>query len=374
MFSRASNILLPIAVDVGFGAVKMMQLQVVNDRLRVRAAWKMDFPLTLRREEERQEFAIDAIRGALKSQRFKGRLAVTAVPNQVIQFKSFRIPKMPPEEIASAVLFEAEERFAFESEDAEYRYLDSGHIRQGQETRHEIIAMGCTGEALRNHMEIFKKTGLVCTATDVAPCAVVRCLEDDVPASDAQGQARMYADIGTQATRIITTLDGRIIFIKCIAVGGLALNELTAKGLNLSLAEATQLRREILMSTPEPEDDTATHTGREVLEAANAAIRPGVEQLGKEISLCLRYYAVTFRGVRPSHLICVGGQSYDRQLLQSISEISGVQAVQGAPLKRIEDGKIFTEAQRRSGLLEWATAAGLALRSRDELEARKEAS
>ena len=97
-----------------------------------------------------------------------------AVPNHMIQFKSFRIPKMPPEEIGNAVLFEAEERFAFESEDAEYRYLDSGHIRQGQETRHEIIAMGCTGEALRNHMELFKKTGLICTATDVAPCAVVR--------------------------------------------------------------------------------------------------------------------------------------------------------------------------------------------------------
>ena len=60
MFSRASNILLPIAVDVGFGAVKMMQLQVVNDRLRVRAAWKTNFPLALRREEERQEFAVDA--------------------------------------------------------------------------------------------------------------------------------------------------------------------------------------------------------------------------------------------------------------------------------------------------------------------------
>ncbi len=374
MFSRASNILLPIAVDVGFGAVKMMQLQVVNDRLRVRAAWKTNFPLTLRREEERQEFAVDAIRGALKGQRFKGRLAVTVVPNHAVQFKSFRIPKMPPEEIASAVLFEAEERFAFQSEDAEYRYLDSGHIRQGQETRHEIIAMGCTGEALRNHMELFKKTGMVCTATDVAPCAVVRCLEDDAPASEAEGQARMYADIGIHTTRIITTLDGRIVFIKSIAVGGQALNELTAKGLNLSLAEATQLRREILMSTPEPESDIATHTDREVLEAANAAIRPGAEQLGKEISLCLRYYAVTFRGVRPSHLICVGGQSYDRQLLQTISEITGVQAVQGAPLKRIEDGKVFTEAQRRSGLLEWTTAVGLSLRSRDELEARKEAS
>ena len=374
MFSRGSNILLPIAVDVGSSGVKMMQLQVVNDRLRVQAAWKTNFPLTLRREDERQEFLVDAIRDALKNQRFKGRLAVTAVPNHAIQFKSFRIPKMPPEEIASAVLFEAEERFAFQSEDAEYRYLDSGHIRQGQETRHEIIAMGCTGETLRNHMELFKKTGLVCTATDVAPCAVVRCLEDDAPANEDEGLARMYADIGTQATRIITTLDGRIVFIKSIAVGGQKLNELTAKGLNLSLAEATQLRSEILMSTPEPESDTATHTGREVLEAANAAIRPGVEQLGKEISLCLRYYAVTFRGVRPSQLICVGGQSYDRQLLQTVSEITGVEAVQGAPLKRIEDGGVFTEAQRRSGLLEWATAVGLSLRGRDELEARKEAS
>ncbi|MCH8965595.1 MAG: hypothetical protein IIB58_11580, partial [Planctomycetes bacterium] len=67
-------------------------------------------------------------------------------------------------------------------------------------------------------------------------------------------------------------------------------------------------------------------------------------------------------------------QSYDRQLLQTITAITGVQAIQGAPLERIENRKVFTETQWRSGLLEWATAVGLSLRGRLELEACKEAS
>ncbi len=379
MFLRSSNTVLPIGIDIGSSGVKVMQLQTLGDHLSVRAAAKIELPPNLRRDEERWAFIIDAIKDILKNNRFKGPQAVTSVPNHAVQFKSFRVPRMPAEELTSAVMFEAEERFAFQSDDAEYRYLDAGEIRQGQETRQEIIAMGCTGQALRHLLNIFKKVGLVCQATDVGPCAVVRCFHKDMDNSEPQGQPHIYADFGDYATRIIITVDAKIVFVKSVAIGGQKLNEMAARVLNLPLSEASQLRRDILAyhcdpTPPKARQDASPHLHEQIMESAFAAIRPAIEEIGKEISLCLRYYAVTFRGLRPDELVCIGGHSYDPQLLHTITEVTGVQAVKGAPLNGIDVSGVFSETQCRSGLLEWATAAGLSLRDWAQPGPEKEAS
>ena len=361
---HSSRMILPIGIDLGSSGVKLIQLQASGEQFSIRAAAKADFPPGFQDqdEEQRRAFITDAVRDILKKHRFKGRHAVTAVPNYAVQFKSFRVPRMPADELDNAVLFEAEERFAFQTSEAEYRYLDAGEIRQGQERRQEIIAMGSTAAALRAHLGILKQVGLVCDAIDVGPCAVTRCLQREVADHNSPGQAHIYADLGELATRIITTIDDKIVFLKSIAIGSRKMNELAARRLNLSLAEATQLRQDILRQHAGTRGNGASDLQAEIMDSAFQAMRPGLEELGKEISLCLRYYAVTFRGIRPNELLCVGGQSYDTQLLRTIGEITGVQAIKGSPLKNIDTTDVFSESESASGLVEWATCAGLSLR------------
>lgn len=358
----------PIAVDVGGCAIRMMQLGAVGDRMKVSAAAEIEYPPNLRRDEERQSFVVDSIRQSLKDNGFKGRRAVTIVPNADVQFKSFRIPQMPHEEMDQAVLFEAEERFALPEGEADYRFLDAGEIRQGQETRNEIIAMCSTAETLRRHMNIFNDVGLICTATEVSPCAVVRCFECGMDHSQAPDQGRIYADMGYHATRITITSGGRIIFVKSIAMGGAKLDELAAVKLNLSIAEAAQLRRELngCQSGPEGSDQSSVPT--DIVDTAVGAVGGGLEQLAKEIGLCLRYYAVTFRGVRPSQLTCSGGLSHDRQLLKTVSEVTGMKAVPESPFNDLDASELFSETELKTGLAEWATVAGLALKELSPVE------
>lgn len=374
MVSRYSKQILPIGIDVGSGGVKAIQLHSDGQTLSVRAAGKIDAPVSFRSEEDRQDFVAEALSSILKNRGFKGRSAVTCVPGSDIHFKSFRIPQMPAEELHSAALFEAEERFAFDDSDAEYRYIDAGKIRQGQESRQEIIAMGCSGAALREHLGLLNKAGLVCQAVDVAPCAVVRCFGDEISAAQEQGQAYLFVDIGDQATRITTTIDQDIVFVKSAKIGGQELNRLAGKTLNLTPDEALQLRRDILSRYADPAGEGISQHQQEILESAFSAITPGIEQLGKEIGLCLRYYAVTFRGIRPHELICVGGHSYDSPLLETLTELTGVPTRRGTPFKNIEVGEVFPEKLRGNGLVEWTTAVGLSLRGRAASAEQKVAS
>jgi len=71
-----------------------------------------------------------------------------------------------------------------------------------------------------------------------------------------------------------------------------------ADRLSVDLPKASELRRQDVAARSDGAEPTGEIDATSV-EAVNAVVRAGWEQLGKEISLCLRYYAVTFRGHRP---------------------------------------------------------------------------
>ncbi len=372
MVFRRSNRALPIAVDIGSSAIRLIQLQQDGGRLVVRAASCFDIPVHLRRSEDRTDTVISAIQDQLKEHDFVGRNVVSVVPSHAIHYKSFRVPHIPADELEQAVLFEAEERFAFDQTNAEYRYLDAGEVRHGQDLRKEILAMACRDDALRTHLEMFDRLGLVCTATLVAPCAVVRCFE--TPGAVAEDHSNIYADFGQRDTRITITAAGKVIFIKSLAIGGMKLDEMTAMKLNLSIDEAVQLRREVMTQQHGPGAARNDDLHSPIVDSAVEAVKPIYEQLSKEISLCLRYFAVTFRGVRPGHMTCVGGGAYDTRLCHFISEITGVPTVPGYPLGGVDPGEAFASKPGEDGHMAWATAMGLALHGATQVPQRKEAS
>ncbi len=92
------------------------------------------------------------------------------------------------------------------------------------------------------------------------------------------------------------------------------------------------------------------------------AIRTPVNELAKEIGLCLRYYSVTFRGGRPGQVELVGGEAAQPRLPELIAEQLEVDVALGKPLAGIELSSSQIAIERRGSQSEWAVAAGLALR------------
>jgi Tfp pilus assembly PilM family ATPase len=96
------------------------------------------------------------------------------------------------------------------------------------------------------------------------------------------------------------------------------------------------------------------------------AISSVAGDLAKEISLCLRYYTVTFRGKRVQRATFAGGGSHEDILLgvlrhQLAVEIEVAQPLKGLDLS-IEGASVHFEGDRRGPLCEWAVAVGLSLK------------
>ena len=86
-----------------------------------------------------------------------------------------------------------------------------------------------------------------------------------------------------------------------------------------------------------------------------------MEDLAREISLCLRYYSVTFRGHRPNRVRLVGGEANDPQLQSILNTALPIPAEAGRLMSSVKLDRM-KPADRRGSLSEWSVALGLGLK------------
>jgi len=107
--------------------------------------------------------------------------------------------------------------------------------------------------------------------------------------------------------------------------------------------------------------DTPSEKKDPVRQAVFDATRSVMEQLGRELSLCLRYQSVTFRGQRPTRLRLMGGEGADTHLQEILNSILTIPIEAPRPLYSIDSSKLKS-LQRQQAMGEWALVLGLALR------------
>lgn len=356
----------PIGLDLGTESIKMLQLCQSGPRVKVRAGARWRLPRSIADDPtQRNEMVTGAIREMLKYGGFQGRKVVSALSCRQLSIKNIRLPQMPPEELLQAIQWEARERFSFDVNLDHLNYLNAGHIRQGTETRDEIIMLAVPAETVEEHLDILDRARLIPEAIDVEAVALFRIFERFLRRRADEAAVTVIVDIGHSGTRVVVARGRRIVFIKDIDIGGKRLTDAVAGQLDLSFTEARELRMRN-MREGHGDDTGGDNDGqrdRSSLEwTIHDAVRGEVEALSREISLCLRYCSVTFRGLRPQEVLLTGGEVYDRALVALLNDQLGIPCTVGRPLKGVDTSAADLGADRRATVTEWALCAGLAAR------------
>ena len=93
----------------------------------------------------------------------------------------------------------------------------------------------------------------------------------------------------------------------------------------------------------------------EIARSVSEATRPLVERLANELSKCVRYHSVTFRGSPLTRLVLSGGEA-TQQLLDLLSKRLGLQADLSDSLR------MYPTRASNSRQGQWDVAIGLALK------------
>lgn len=184
-----------------------------------------------------------AIATALRRGKFAGRSSVSALPAELLRYKTLRLPPMPEEDMAQAVAWEAAERFQLTA-DQSLQYYRAGQVNQGNEKREEVILLAAEKNAIYDHAMALKQAGLQPIAIDASAAALARLL------GISSEQSTLTIHLGRHVAEIVGHRGDQVIFDKPI--------ELTYQGQSIDIAA-----------------------------------------LAREVGLCARYLSVTFAMHRP---------------------------------------------------------------------------
>lgn len=347
---------LPIGLDIGTTTVRMLQLGGTETDLRVVDAAKYVIPQEARSvPSARRAVIIEGIRGMLRGRRFRRREVIMALSAEEMAVRSIRIPKTPREELPTAVNWEVQNKFPFDTATAVVQYLPAGEIRQGDQVLDEIIVFVAPRAEVEGKIDLACQVGLDLASLDAEPSAVFRGFERQLRRREDEETVTALVDIGSKSTVVIAR--GReVIFVKTIPIGGGIFNRSVAECLELAPTEAEALRRRLARRAEEA--DPSDPVRRAVIDC----LRPHVEDLAAEIGLCLRYYGVTFRGPRPERILCTGGEGHDPAVPAMLAERLGMEVQVGDPFRQVRTDDLEGVLDRRGCLSEWTTSFGLSLK------------
>jgi type IV pilus assembly protein PilM len=345
---------LPIGIDLGRTGARLVQLETDGAIVRVKASHLVDFGPELDLEAgmtPRPSDVAETLRSAFDAGGFTGRRVAVCVPRELVTIKTLRLPTMPVEDLLAAAETEFRQANGLSREGWVIQPIPGAEVRQGGEVRHELTAFAVRTGDIDLLTEQWHDAGFEPVVLDVEPCALYRTIARFVRRRDDQNEVNVLVDISSRRTQVIIGRGTEMCFTKQIDVGETELSEAVARKLSVTPDEARVLRdRQSRTSDP------ASSGGSDgVRHAVQDAMRPLAEQIGREVSACLRYFSVNFRGTRPTRVRVSGGGALDAQFM---SQLSGSLLVPAEPA-RIWDGLVAGE--RHDDAPRWTTALGLAL-------------
>ena len=350
MFGWGDSQICPIGVDIGTGGIKLLQLKRKSEQYVLQAAARVALPAPMgENDSERGPALTAALRKLLSGSDFVGRTCVTALSAEQMHVKSVRLPPMPESDLEQAVQWEAKDRLGFDLTDGGLAYFRAGEVRRGTEVRDELLLFAATDAVLRSHIGVLTAAGLRIGAIDLQPCAVIRAIRR----SGGVGRLRAVVDVGQGGSHLVIAQDDRMTFYKHIDIGAGTLNAAVAQKLGVSVDEAAQIRVRMGRAAGDGPDES-----EHLRQAVADALRPSLEELARELDMCMRYYVVTFRAARPESIEVAGGGGNCPRVLETISTVLGLRADAAQPLRGV--GKL-NESTRPDRSADWAVAAGLSL-------------
>lgn len=354
----------PIGLDLGHASIKMIQMEEAEDRLTVYAADSVEFDPDLE-GDQRREFIVKTISEMVEKGSFRGRDVVVSISNRDLKLKNLRVDSIEEEELQTLIREEVAAQLGLDPEKDEIRYLVAGKVHHSGELKNEVIFMGASSDTIKEYIDLLTEAGVSPVGIDPVSHALQRSFVRSLRRQSDQTQVNFYIDIGSAYTTVLIGSNQQIHFIKQIPIAGDRFNTEVASELDISVSEAAILRAKIRQG----QDESINASTRQAV--ADAMIL-SIEELAHEVSLCSRYYAVTFRGKRPERVILAGGEAYENALSIALKKKLDMEMEIACPLKGLDISRTGEVLDAESPLCEWAIATGLSLKGCDVTQYRQE--
>lgn len=386
---------LPIAIDFGVSALKVLQLTAGDPPSLVAAACLPTPENFLGDAAKRFEFQFKALPKLVRSVGFKGKRAMCAIPAAQMFCKHMQFPRSESVDVAELARQAVAQALTCSMDALIYRHVvvegaNAGSGPAAPGVKQEVICMAASRQFVGQLMQSIRDSKLEPVGMHPECLAAMRAFE---PINRREGDAKiatLYLDIALGSTKAWILHGNDLVFAKTIAVGGRDLDLAVARSLecDLSTARSRRLNAAVLVAEAvkaaavartaetttgglamlaaamakesdggvvESPNGAATATEADRRAGAHAPgltrdvarqtpapvappdfdVREPLEMMTDEIAGCLRYHQGLFAGRRIDRVIFMGGESRHRGLCQHIARRVKAPAHVADPLARM---------------------------------------
>lgn len=316
-------------------------------------------------EEKLAEIIKEAIK-KVKGEKLKTRYVVASLPEEKAFLQVIQMPKMPEEDLKSAVIYEAENYIPLPVEEV---YLDSQIVPplHNHLDHFDVLLAALPKKTVDPYLSTLKKAGLQPKALEIESLAISRTLIKN----EVSSLPVLLIDLGATRTSFIIFSGHSLRFTSSITVSSSSFNEIIAKNLGVSLSEAERLKikygleEKIQLKAKKDSFEKITQRGK-IFEA----LVPALVDLVQQIKRHLDYYQTHAShehlppgNKRVSKILLCGGGANLKGLIELLALELRISVELGNPWVNIlpDDQKEIPELPFEKSL-GYTTALGLALR------------
>src|SRR5438874_10708421 len=217
-------------IDLGQCGLKAIRLVENDGQVTVTAFDFVEHPKILSQPDaDPDQLTREALEKFLSHNSIKGDVVAISVPGQSGLARFVKLPPVEEKKIGDIVRFEAKQQIPFNLDEVvwDYQKLGSGAVTDGFAMETEIGLFAMKRDMVNRYLQHFKDVSVDVHVVQMAPLALCNYVAYDLlkkgPEPDAEAprkSAVVALDIGTDASNLVITDGGRIIWQRPIPLGG----------------------------------------------------------------------------------------------------------------------------------------------------------
>jgi type IV pilus assembly protein PilM len=264
------------------------------------------------------------------------RQVVIGVSHPQVVVRSMRMPRLPADQFASALPYQAKDVIALPIEDA---LLDFQPLDDGSDD-HEVegLLVAAPRQPIVGVVRAVEAAGLVVSGVDLASFAAMRAVAGIGHSSEA------VVDMGAQFTNVVIHREGVPRIVRTLPRGGQQLTDRVAERMGLSPGEAELLKCDVGLIGPNAE--------------ITGILSEGVRPLTADIRASIQYFSSANPTVTLRRLTLTGGAAQLPGLRALLSDELGLDTETVSPLQYVAE---MTKPRRPAKAVTLPTSSAVAV-------------
>ena len=360
-------------VDIGQCALKAIRLEMAEGKPVATAFDYVEHPKILSQPDADPDQLIrEALDKFLSRNDIKHDEVAIGIAGQSGLARFVKLPPVEEKKIAEIVKFEAKQQIPFPLDEVvwDYQKIAGGEVTDGFAMETEIGLFAMKRDVISRYLGYFGGSKIEVHCVQMSPLALVNFATYETlkkggatPLPDAEpdpndetprGKKRcvVMLDIGTEASNLIITDGGKIIWQRPLPLGGNNFTRALTKELKLTFAKAEHLKRNAAKSPELPQ----------ILKA----LKPVLQDFVGEVQRSLGYFTNTHRDAHVSYLVGLGSAFRLPGLQKYLAEKLQLDVRKPASFTRLSGDAVLKDPIFVENLLTFPVAYGLALQGLDE--------